>query len=814
MRTAFRDFIKIVISFLPLQALIRGYEAYTLFSQQTVPPQIASLEWMGYGLDNLVFLVFAFAVLPIYAVLCRSWRRTAIITAFVLFYIYIITSLCLTVYFTITLVPLDQVIFFYTGHEIIQIVKATLRFELLGTLVFIVLVSLPVLLYRLMRRMETGGFFLIAGGLLLLMSPVAVYFVTPRQQDFRDDFSYYLRSNKTGYALQRLAEYRLSRSQSAGQGKGGGRVWKGPGPDPLSIKRFHSAEPGFTYLDDHYPLLRIDNTADHLSGYFSFRKERPNIVLIIVESLSPSFCGSNPFYGHLMTFLDSLRMKSLYWQDCFATSERTFNVLAATLASVPYSNGIYFENEDRIPRYFSLMRYLKENGYFTSFMYGGDPEFSAYSHFIRHQGADYFLKFYGNKYDRDDLSRENGYVWGYPDGDLFQRSLDAIDSMNINPRLDVYLTLSTHSPFSPPHPEVYMKMLDQRMKELKLNSLQRNMILKQKNIFSSVVYLDHSLQQFFARYSKRPDFSNTIFIITGDHSMGEIHTTYLCPVEKYHVPLIIYSPMLKKPAVSHSVASHLDITPTVLAMLKNSFGIRIRSSAHWLGKGLEIIPTFRSERKLSFIYNNRSQKDYLDGTSFITSGRLFRLLPGARLVSVENEALKARLEQEQNDYLSVTDSLRKPNSIVPDALYYSGNYRVEPYPWNKPAVYRKERTNDEFISLLPGHEMKGDLLFLRMRLRVNIEPADGDTAVMPRVTVVVYNHKVDKMYAYLAYKLKHVVSEGKNYYELDDFADLSTCPVRIQKYLNIYLWNLKKRTFVLDDLRFNCEAYDINRPQR
>ena len=41
------------------------------------------------------------------------------------------------------------------------------------------------------------------------------------------------------------------------------------------------------------------------------------------------------------------------------------------------------------------------------------------------------------------------------------------------------------------------------------------------------------------------EYENTIFIITGDHSMPELGLWQISEIERYHVPLIIFSPLLK-----------------------------------------------------------------------------------------------------------------------------------------------------------------------------------------------------------------------------------------------------------------------------
>ena len=39
-------------------------------------------------------------------------------------------------------------------------------------------------------------------------------------------------------------------------------------------------------------------------------------------------------------------------------------------------------------------------------------------------------------------------------------------------------------------------------------------------------------------------------------------------IDRYHVPLIIYSPLLKQPAQFESISTHFDITPSVIVDAK------------------------------------------------------------------------------------------------------------------------------------------------------------------------------------------------------------------------------------------------------
>src|SRR5215472_8426851 len=93
-----------------------------------------------------------------------------------------------------------------------------------------------------------------------------------------------------------------------------------------------------------------------------------------------------------------------------------------------------------------------------------------------------------------------------------------------------------------------------------------------REIYSSILYTDAALRTYFAEQAKLPGYRNTIFLITGDHRLAEIPPS--TRIDRYHVPLIIFSPSLKRPARIRSVSSQLDIAPTLLAFLRHHYRIR------------------------------------------------------------------------------------------------------------------------------------------------------------------------------------------------------------------------------------------------
>jgi phosphoglycerol transferase MdoB-like AlkP superfamily enzyme len=60
-------------------------------------------------------------------------------------------------------------------------------------------------------------------------------------------------------------------------------------------------------------------------------------------------------------------------------------------------------------------------------------------------------------------------------------------------------------------------------------------------------------------------FKDTIFVFVADHPLGKFGVT--SPLDRFHVPLLIYAPGRIKPGTNDVVASQLDLFPTLVDLL-------------------------------------------------------------------------------------------------------------------------------------------------------------------------------------------------------------------------------------------------------
>ena len=324
-----------------------------------------------------------------------------------------------------------------------------------------------------------------------------------------------------------------------------------------------------TPLDPHYPLERPTPVDTFLSPYFQSGKETPNIVIIIVESLGAEMMGTEA-----MPFVDSLAATGLYWPNCLSTTMRSYGAIPAVTGSVGGPRSFQF---GMMPDHNSLFSLLKSSGYNTRAYYAGDFHFDCIYEFLTAQRLDYL----SSLYDEFVSSPPQGaYWWGYNDDILFAHTLNDLEGYSRHPHhaphLSLVTTLSMHEELRLPD------------KALQQDYQRRASLLKPAStglasLFPACLFTDDCLRRFINDCRKLPGYENTLFVITGDHASGRQRGDYLA---SHHVPLILWSPLVKRHATFTHLVTHNDIAPALYSLLTSRFGLKPHPTVHWLGDGL------------------------------------------------------------------------------------------------------------------------------------------------------------------------------------------------------------------------------------
>ena len=656
-RVSYRRFLSMSVLLAAFLFLLRIYDMAVVSNLSGYPAGSWLNHFYGLGYDLLLFLrLSVWMIIPLIAIgyYSRGLQKLAytLVATFV-----ILSELALIHYFAAAKVPLGADIFAYSKSEMVHIVGASGQMSLSTILPFAVFFLAVILAYTLIRTITLNHAKRKVLTTSIILSVFLGSFVNPFPEDYNNDFQLFVATNKFSFFTNSVQNYRINKA-----------ILEDQMNDPMALSKDQSENP-FDYLNTDYPLLHTENTPDALGPFFNIGTRPPSFVFILVESLGRAYSGEGAYMGSFTPFLDSLMQKSLYWENNLSTSGRTFQVLPSVLGSLPFGEKGFAELGDQMPEHLTMISILKKQaGYRSSFLYGGEATFDNMELFMDRQGTDRVMdqKDFGPTYNRLPASG-NGFAWGYGDAEIFRKYLDDLPKADSTPRIDVMLTLAMHSPFLIPLQKQYNQRVLERMEQLGLSDKQKMFNKNYIAQFATILYFDDALRTFIKDFSKRDGFDNTIFVITGDHRMPEIPIG--SQIDRFHVPLVIYSPLLKQGEKFSSVVSHFDIAPSLLALLQNNYGIQQPSVSAWIGHGLDTETSFRNLRSYPMMRNKNEFMDFIDGENFLGGQTIYRV---SEMMGIDpltdNRMLKDDLQNKFDQFRKINLFVTRNNRIIPDSI--------------------------------------------------------------------------------------------------------------------------------------------------
>jgi hypothetical protein len=535
-------------------------------------------------------------------------------------------------------VPLGADLFAYSVDEARTTVAGNWSFG--GGLLAALAVALAVMWGLLYLRERAAH--LRAGpalGVAVTAASALAFFMLPAQVNAElDDASMGIATNKTAFfvdtSLARIAPMGSSASIAAG-------AWLGE-------------QPG-------YPFLHRDRTPDTLGPLLSKHGGTPpKLVFIIVEGLGRTFSGPGARLGSFTPFLDELAGRSLYWENFLSGQGRTFGVLPTVFGSLPFGENGFASLGGRMPRHDSMLSVLKAQGYGLRFYTGSDAEFDNEAGYLRSEGVESIVsqRDFGPAYKRSN-------EWGYADGDLLNMVLEREQSEPAGPSVSIIQTTSMHSPFTFPGREAWIGRVRQRVAQLGLAKSGQRAFDAQPEVFASVMYTDDALRRFFERASSLPGYANTIFVITGDHRLPELPMD--SRLERYHVPLIVFSPLLAAPRSIKAVSSQFDIAPSLLAFLGNQYQLQMPPQVTFLGTGLDTHPGFRNLHAIPLKQTKTELSDFISGGVYLAQGRRYAIGDGLRTDRIDDTAAVGRARAQFAAFVGANATLEQGASLAPGA---------------------------------------------------------------------------------------------------------------------------------------------------
>ena len=350
------------------------------------------------------------------------------------------------------------------------------------------------------------------------------------------------------------------------------------------------------------------------------KKDDPpqHVFIIMVESFNANFAHNTTPEGKPYTpFFDALTSQGLFFDNFFGNSMQTPKGQLSVLASIPdLSSGKVFTDCHELNLH-CLPQILKENGFETFYFQGQTSlDFDNTGRFMRRNGFHHVHSINEEFLSHEELSRYK-WGWGVQDNILYQKAFQYLDSVsNANrssgkkERYFVLLaTISNHAKFKNVPPAQRYLYPEQRTKK--------------EQYANSIRVTDGYLKTFFAELHQRDYLSNSIVLITGDHSfpVGE-HGYYDNESgfynEYFKTPLLIWGKGIGC-GTSHEIHSQLDIAPTVLELLGVSAKVHFRGRSLFSGadRYVPLVQPYAGSClgvisfPYKYVYRNRGHEEYL-----------------------------------------------------------------------------------------------------------------------------------------------------------------------------------------------------------
>ena len=616
-----------IIALLTTFWLISVFEVYQLTSKNV---GISFSSTLGFKLLNDFWTVLLIGLLlfPFYFLISFFHKKTAIIFIQTIFVIVIVGQFALVNYSLTTLVNLGADLLGYSYSDISTTVSSSVEFSIGYFVPYIIFISCFFGFIIGFKKIFTER------SLIAVLAFAVVLFGAGKLVFSQTSEAKY--QNKLNYLVSDILKFQQEKRELNAMDLDG--------------------RTDFPFLK---PAIKSENV---LGPLLNLKETKPNIVFIIVEGLGAEFVGKNT-YGGFTPFLDSLIDESLYWENFVSTTGRTFGVLPSMLGSLPFAQQGFLEQQ-KLPSHLSLISVLKANGYTTSFYSGDKSSFDRKINFLEYNGIDEIIdedKF-GENFIKTETN-EDGFSWGYPDEEIFRKTLAVLDT-KASPRLDIIMTITNHEPFNFPNKNKYLTKVDSIISAKNMNTELSAEIKSYSNIFASLLYTDTSIKGFINEYKKRPDFENTIFIITGDHRLIPIaQKDNLC---RFHVPFYIYSPMVNQPKKMKSVSSHFDVTPSVLSLLMNTYNFIKIDNVPWISKGLDTAEQFRNIHKIPLMRYKGNINDYIYEDYLYSDGNLYKINENFGTVKVLDQDLLKTISDSLKAFKILNAYSTLKNKIYPE----------------------------------------------------------------------------------------------------------------------------------------------------
>ena len=320
----------------------------------------------------------------------------------------------------------------------------------------------------------------------------------------------------------------------------------------LDIVREESGRPLGDFTSADLPSQTF-NTA-------SYQGKPKNLVILLQESLGAQFVGS--LGGLPLTpNIDALSKEGWAFEQLYATGTRSVRGIEAVLTGfTPTPAQAVVKLGKSQTNFFTIADLLKQRGYDTSFIYGGESHFDNMRSFFLGNGFTTIVE------QKDFKNPVFEGSWGASDEDLMAKANDTFEALHKEgkPFFSLVFSSSNHDPFEFP---------DDRISLYEQPKATRNNAAK---------YADYAVGEFFRKAKASDYWKDTLFLVIADHD-SRVGGASLVPIPRFHIPGVIVGEGIA-PKQDRRIVSQIDMAPTLLSLMG------ISADYPMLGKDLTRMP--------------------------------------------------------------------------------------------------------------------------------------------------------------------------------------------------------------------------------
>lgn len=269
--------------------------------------------------------------------------------------------------------------------------------------------------------------------------------------------------------------------------------------------------------------------------------ERPNVLLIVLESFGRTIYDADEAGQPIMPRLRQLAGEGVWFENFYANSFRTDRGQMAILSGFPAQTKIsLMKLTPKCLALPSVARSLGREGYRTQFVYGGDLNFTNQASYMYATGWQELV------WQKDMSFDAPTSKWGYDDRVVGEWLTDYVIRLSASdePFLVGWLTLSSHEPF-----EVgdFARFDDPRT--------------------NAYAFTDDCVGQVIEQLRESPAWEKLLVILVADHGTPAFRRGSYTPTEVQRIPMLWVGGAVKEPRVIEAYGSQIDLAATLLGQM-------------------------------------------------------------------------------------------------------------------------------------------------------------------------------------------------------------------------------------------------------